>query len=262
MMLSSGGVVSQAVFRNPLADPYIVGINSGAMAGAVLAFILNLPDAFYGIFAFFLAMGTAFLVFFLSGKRGKTDLSMLLIIGIAVSSFIHALTSFCMYAAGQDTYRIIIWTMGYLGTATWNRVIILCVPLALAVHYFFYHRQDIDALQLGDEEAHSLGVNIGTLKRRLLIVVSLVTAFSVAFTGMIGFVGLIVPHAVRTVIGGSHRKLLPVAAFSGGVFLLFADTIARTILSPIEVPIGVVTAFFGAPFFIILAIRTRRRGRI
>jgi iron complex transport system permease protein len=254
MMLSTAGTISQAVFRNPLADPYIIGISSGAVAGAVLAFILKLPDIWYGIFAFLSSMGTAFLIFRLSGKRGKTDTAGLLIIGVAVAAFLGAVTSFCMYLAGQDSYQIMVWTMGYLGAASWFRVGLLVIPLILSILYFLYHRHDVDALLLGDEEAHSLGIPVGSLKRQLLIVVSLIAAFSTAFTGMIGFVGLIVPHAVRLCLGGSHGRLLPMAAYTGGMFLLFADTLARTLLSPVEIPIGVITAFFGAPFFLFLAV--------
>jgi iron complex transport system permease protein len=262
MMLSTAGTISQAVFRNPLADPYIIGISSGAVAGAALAFILKLPDIWYGLFAFVTSMGTAFLIFRLSGKRGKTDTAALLIIGVAVSAFLGAFTSFFMYMAGQDSYRVMVWTMGYLGSASWTRVGLLVIPLVLAMLYFLYYRHDVDALLLGDEEAHSLGIPVGRMKRQLLLVVSLIAAFSVAFTGMIGFVGLIVPHAVRLCIGNNHGRLLPLAAYTGGMFLLFADTLARTLLSPIEIPIGVITAFFGAPFFLFLAVTGgKRRAR-
>ncbi|MDR3303736.1 MAG: iron ABC transporter permease [Treponema sp.] len=257
MMLSMAGTISQAVFRNPLADPYIIGISAGATAGAVLAYLLGLSDVYYGAFAFATAMGTALLIFRLAGERGKTSTGTLLITGVAISAFLGAFTSFGLYLAGQDSYRVMVWTMGYLGSATPLRALILCVPLVLSALYFLYRRHDIDALLLGDEEAHSLGVKVGPLKRRLLLVVSLITAFSVAFSGMIGFVGLIVPHIVRLCIGNNHGRLLPLAALSGGVFLLFADTLARTLLAPVEIPIGIVTAFFGAPFFLFLAVRNR-----
>ncbi|MDR1636155.1 MAG: iron ABC transporter permease [Treponema sp.] len=260
MMLSGAGTISQAVFRNPLADPYIIGISSGAVAGAALAFILNLPDIWYGLFAFITSMGSAFLIFSLSAKKGGADTASLLIIGVAISAFLGAITSFMMYLAGQDAYRVMIWTMGYLGSASWPRVALLSGPLVLGLLYFFYRRHDVDALLLGDEEAHSLGLNVGAFKRRLLIIVSLMAAFSTAFTGMIGFVGLIVPHAVRLCIGNSHGRLLPLAAYTGGVFLLLADTLARSLLAPVEIPIGVVTAFFGAPFFLFLAAGERRAG--
>jgi iron complex transport system permease protein len=254
-MLAAGGVVSQAVFRNPLADPYIIGISSGAVAGASLAFVLGLSDIWFGLFAFAGSMGAAVLIFRLSGSADRADTAALLITGVALSAFLGAASSFIMYLAGQDSYRIMIWTMGYLGAASWPRVALMAAPLVPALAYFVWRRQEIDALLLGDEEAHSLGIAVGKLKRRLLLVVSLTAAFSVAFTGMIGFVGLIVPHAVRLCAGPGHRRLLPLAAYTGGVFLLLADTLARTLLAPMEIPIGVITALFGAPFFMFLAAR-------
>jgi iron complex transport system permease protein len=260
MMLAAGGTISQAVFRNPLADPYIIGISSGAVAGAALAFILKLPDIMYGVFAFGGALTAAFLIFNLSGKKGKSDTAQLLIVGVALSAFLGAASSFAMYLAGQDSYRVMVWTMGYLGAASWFRVGLLIVPLLLSLSYFFWRRHELDALLLGDAEAHSLGVAVGKTKRRLLLVVSLTAAFSVAFTGMIGFVGLIVPHGVRLCAGSSHSRLLPLASYSGGVFLLLADTLARTVMAPVEIPIGVITALFGAPFFMVLAIRAGREA--
>jgi iron complex transport system permease protein len=254
-MLALGGAVSQAVFRNPLADPYIIGISSGAVAGASLAFVLGLSDRWFGLFAFAGSFSAAALIFRLSGSADRADTSALLIIGVALSAFLGAASSFIMYLAGQDSYRIMVWTMGYLGAASWPRVCLMATPLVPALAYFAWRRHDIDALLLGDEEAHSLGIAVGKLKRRLLLVVSLTTAFSVAFTGMIGFVGLIVPHGVRLCAGTSHRRLLPLAAYTGGVFLLLADTLARTLMAPMEIPIGVITALFGAPFFMVLAAR-------
>ena len=258
MMLAAAGTVSQAVFRNPLADPYIIGISSGAVAGASLAFVLALPDIWYGLFAFAGSLGAAFLIFRLSGGRGKTGTATLLITGVALSAFLGALSSFVMYLAGQDSWRVMVWTMGYLGAASWYRAALLTLPLLLSLAWFFWRRHEIDALLLGDEEAHSLGINVGKTKRHLLLIVSLSAAFSVAFAGMIGFVGLIVPHGVRLCVGNSHSRLLPLAACAGGVFLLGADILARTVMAPVEIPIGVITAIFGAPFFMFLAIRAGR----
>ena len=254
-MLAAGGVVSQAVFRNPLADPYIIGISSGAVAGASLAFILGLSDIWFGFFAFAGSLGAAALIFRISGSAGRANTSALLITGLALSAFLGAASSFIMYLAGQDAYRVMIWTMGYLGAASWPRVSLMAAPLVPALAYFAWRRHDLDALLLGDEEAHSLGIAVGAMKRRLLLVVSLAAAFSVAFTGMIGFVGLIVPHGIRLCAGASHRRLLPLAAYAGGIFLLLADTLARTLMAPMEIPIGVITALFGAPFFMVLAAR-------
>jgi iron complex transport system permease protein len=258
MMLASSGTVVQAVFHNPLADPYIIGISASAVAGAVLAYLLSLPIYFYGVFAFAISLVTTFFIFRLSTGRGATRISTLLIVGIAVSSFLGAFTSFAIYAIGEDSYKIIVWTMGYLGSASWMKVGILLIPLAGSIIFFLFHRYDLDALMLGDEEAHSLGVDVARLKKQLLLVSCLIVSFSVAFSGMIGFVGLIIPHTMRLLVGHSNARLLGISALAGGVFLLFADTLARNILAPAEIPIGAVTAFFGAPFFIYLAVKSQR----
>jgi len=259
MMLASSGVVVQTVFQNPLADPYIIGIAASATFGAVMAFIFNMPDIMYGVMAFISCITSTFIIFNLSNRGGKVDVTTLLIIGIAVSSFIGAMTSFAMYLIGEDSFKITMWLMGYLGNATWQKVAILILPLSLSLLFFYMNRSHLDALLSGDEEAHSLGINVYTLKVKVLAVASLVVAFSVAFSGMIGFVGLIIPHSIRMITGPSNSKLLPSAALAGGLFLLMCDTIGRMILAPVEVPIGVVTAFFGAPFFLYLAFKNSGR---
>ncbi|WP_373877236.1 FecCD family ABC transporter permease [Propionigenium maris] len=258
MMLASSGVVVQTVFQNPLADPYIIGIAASATFGAVLAFIFKMPDIMYGISAFISCLASTFIIFHLSNRGGRVNVTTLLIIGIAVSSFIGAMTSFAMYLIGEDSFKITMWLMGYLGNATWRKVGILLLPLILSLVFFFMNRSQLDALLSGDEEAHSLGIDVHKLKVRVLSVASLVVAFSVAFSGMIGFVGLIIPHSIRIITGPSNSKLLPNAALAGGFFLLICDTIGRMVLAPVEVPIGVVTAFFGAPFFLYLAFKSGR----
>ena len=257
MMLSSSGVVVQAVFQNPLADPYIIGIAASATFGAVIAYVFQLPDILYGVLAFVSCLLSTFIIFKLSNKKGKVDITTLLIVGIAVSAFIGAFTSFAMYLIGEESFKITMWLMGYLGGATWKKVGILVIPLVFSMIFFFIQRTQLDALLSGDEEAHSLGVDVQGLKVKVLTVSALVVAFSVAFSGMIGFVGLIIPHSIRMVVGPSNSKLLPNAALAGALFLLICDTIGRLILGPVEVPIGVVTAFFGAPFFLYLAFKSK-----
>lgn len=259
MMLSSSGVVVQTVFQNPLADPYIIGIAASATFGAVIAFVFNLPDYMYGVIAFFTCLSSTLLIFKMAKKGNKVNVATLLIVGIAVSSFLGAFTSFAMYLIGEDSFKITMWMMGYLGNATWNRVIFLAIPLVFSVSYFYLKRNQLDALLSGDEEAHSLGIDVNRLKVRTLTVAALVVAFSVAFSGMIGFVGLIVPHTMRMLLGPSNSKLLPSTILAGGFFLLICDTFGRLVLAPTEVPIGVITAFFGAPFFLYLALRNKRR---
>lgn len=259
MMLSSSGVVVQTVFQNPLADPYIIGIAASATFGAVIAFVFNMPDYMYGVIAFFTCLASTLLIFKMAKKGNKVNVATLLIVGIAVSSFLGAFTSFAMYMIGEDSFKITMWMMGYLGNATWSRVAFLAVPLVFSVSYFYSKRNQLDALLSGDEEAHSLGIDVNKLKVKTLTVAALVVAFSVAFSGMIGFVGLIVPHTMRMLLGPSNSKLLPSTILAGGFFLLICDTFGRLILAPTEVPIGVITAFFGAPFFLYLALRNKRR---
>lgn len=261
MLLASSGTVVQTVFRNPLADPYIIGISASATFGAVIAFMLELPDIMYGISGFITSVAVILLIFRLSSRKNGTDITSLLIIGIAISSFLGAFTSFSMYLIGQDSFKIVAWMMGYIGTSSWLRVSILTIPLIISVAYFYLKRYDLDLLLSGDEEAHSLGLDVGKLKRNILIISSLIVGFSVAFTGMIGFVGLIAPHTIRLITkSSSNVKLIPLATLGGGLFLLICDTIGRTILSPVEIPIGIVTAFFGAPFFLYLAIKKGKGG--
>lgn len=253
MMLSSGGAVLQTVFQNPLADPYIIGIAASATFGAVIAFIFNMPDFMYGILAFIFSLLSTFFIFKMAKKGNRINVTVLLITGIAVSSFLGAFTSFAVYLIGEDSFKITMWTMGYLGNATWKRTLCIFIPLIFSTGYFYMKRHELDALLSGDEEAYSLGVDVDRLKIKILTVSSLVVAFSVAFSGMIGFVGLVVPHIVRMIIGSSNGELLPNTIFAGGFFLLVCDTLGRTIFAPIEIPIGVITAFFGAPFFMYLA---------
>ena len=259
MMLSSSGVVVQTVFQNPLADPYIIGIAASATFGAVIAFVFDMPDYMYGVIAFFTCLTSTLLIFKMAKKGNKVNVATLLIVGIAVSSFLGAFTSFAMYMIGEDSFKITMWMMGYLGNATWSRVVFLAVPLVFSVSYFYSKRNQLDALLSGDEEAHSLGIDVNKLKVKTLTVAALVVAFSVALSGMIGFVGLIVPHTMRMLLGSSNSKLLPSTILAGGFFLLICDTFGRLILAPTEVPIGVITAFFGAPFFLYLALRNKRR---
>lgn len=259
MMLSSSGVVVQTVFQNPLADPYIIGIAASATFGAVIAFVFDMPDYMYGVIAFFTCLASTLLIFKMAKKGNKVNVATLLIVGIAVSSFLGAFTSFAMYMIGEDSFKITMWMMGYLGNATWSRVAFLAVPLVFSVNYFYSKRNQLDALLSGDEEAHSLGINVNKLKVKTLTVAALVVAFSVAFSGMIGFVGLIIPHTIRMLVGPSNTKMLPSTILAGGFFLLICDTFGRIVLAPVEVPIGVITAFFGAPFFLYLALRNKRR---
>lgn len=257
MLLGSSGVVVQSVFLNPLADPYIIGIAASATFGAVIAYLLDLPEIFYGIFAFISSAVLSIMIFKLS-RRGKS-IATLLIIGIAFSSFLGAFTSFFTYMIGENSFKIVAWMMGYLGSASWDKIGMIIVPLLFSFVYFYLKRFELNVILSGDEEAQSLGIDVEKEKKRLLIVASLIVAFSVAFTGMIGFVGLIIPHTIRLLAKTSSNVILiPLATIGGGLFLLFCDTIGKSLLAPTEIPIGVITAFFGAPFFLYLAIMSKK----
>ena len=220
MMLASSGAVVQTVFQNPLADPYIIGISASATFGAVIAYIFKMPDFMYGVLAFMTSLVSTFIIFKIVKRGSKINVTTLLIVGIALSSLLGAFTSFAMYLIGEDSFKITMWTMGYLGNATWKRVFCILIPLLFSVIYFYMKRYELDALLSGDEEAHSLGVDVNRLKIKILTTAVLVVAFSVAFSGMIGFVGLIIPHTIRMTVGSSNRKLLPNTILAGGLFLL------------------------------------------
>lgn len=257
MLLASSGVVTQSVFLNPLADPYIIGIASAATFGAVVAYFLKLPDIYYAIFAFIASAVLSFVIFNLYKKA--ENLATLLIIGIAFSSFLGAFTSFATYLIGEESFKIVAWMMGYLGSASWSKIYMIILPLIITFIYFYSKRYELNVMLSGDEEAKSLGVNVEKIKKRLLIVSALAVSFSVAFAGMIGFVGLIIPHTLRMLFKTSNNAILiPFSGIIGGLFLLICDGVGKTILAPTEIPIGVVTSFFGAPFFLFLALKGRR----
>jgi len=259
MLLASSGNVVQIIFQNPLADPYIIGIASSATFGAVIAYLLKLPEFFYGIVAFICCMVSTLLIFKISKRGNKIEVNTLLIVGITLSSFLAGFTSFAIYMIGEDSFKITMWLMGYLGNASWNQIVFLIIPLIFSSVYFYAKRNELDILMLGDEQAHSLGIDIAKLKFHLLIVSSFVVAYSVAFTGMIGFVGLIVPHIMRNIIGPLNKRLIPFVLIYGGIFLLTCDTLGRIILAPVEIPIGVIASILGAPFFLYLALKRSRR---
>lgn len=258
-LLGSVGLISQGVFNNEVADPYIIGIAQAATLGAVVAFLLNYSDLYFGIFGFVFSMAFCLLLFYFA--RHST-ITLLLIIGIAFSSFLGAFTSFAMYLIGEDSFKIIAWLMGYLGNASYFKIGILAFVLILTLGYFFFKLEELNIMRLGDEEALALGVDVFKLKRALLIISAFGVGFSVAFSGLIGFVGLIIPHIFRILLKNSnHLYLLPLSALGGGLFLLISDSFARSIISPIEIPIGVITAFFGAPLFLYLALFNYKRLR-
>lgn len=256
MLLSSSGAITQNVFSNPIADPYIIGIASAATFGAVIAYLFRLEDYYYGIFAFIFSSIFSLVIFKISAK---TSITILLIIGIATSSFLGAFTSFFTYIIGENSFKIVAWLMGNIGLNSWFHVKILILPLLFSLFYFYVNKNALNILLSGDEEAKNLGVDAHNLKIKLLIVSSLAVSFAVAFTGIIAFVGLIIPHIVRLLFKTYDNALvIPYCTALGGIFLLISDTLARTLLSPVQIPIGIVTAFIGSPIFLYLALKSKK----
>lgn len=246
--LAAAGVVMQGMFRNSMADPYLLGTSAGGALGASLA-IIFLDGAFRWVLAFTGCIGATFLVYGISRQGGRMPVEQLLLTGIAVSMFLSAILSFLMYSAGESLHQIFMWLMGGFWNISWADVWIglLIIPASLLLLLF---SRELNIFSLGEEDAIHLGVDTELFKKMLLLASSFITGLAVAIAGIIGFIGLITPHLMRLVVGPDHRVLLPASMMAGGILLVFSDTLARTVGN--EVPVGVVTAFFGAPFFIFL----------
>jgi iron complex transport system permease protein len=262
--LACAGAAMQAVFRNPMADPFIIGVSSGAAVGAATAGLVGFTvvvGAFTApMFAFFSALLTVLVVYRMGTVRGKVYVETLLLSGVAVAAFLGALVSFLIYFAGDDYHAIIPWLLGSLSSADWGDAMMISVPTVLGATVIFLYGRDLNALLLGEETAHNLGANPETLKKLMLGVAALMTAGAVAFAGIIGFVGLIVPHMMRMVFGADHRKLIPTATLFGASFLIAADSLARTVIPGEELPVGIITALCGGPFFLYLLRRSKVGG--
>ncbi|CAI49999.1 ABC-type transport system permease protein (probable substrate cobalamin) [Natronomonas pharaonis DSM 2160] len=249
--LALAGAVMQGFFRNPMADPSIIGVSSGAAVGAVAFIVLPLSVPFGRTAAAFAgALVAAFAVYLIATEDGRTPVATLLLAGVALQTFLGAVISYLLLHAGDNLETAVYWLMGHLQDSTWGRV-----RLALPLVVFFFvvllaYARDLNVLLLGEEDAHTLGIEVERTKRILLAASSLVTAAAVAVSGVIGFVGLIVPHMMRLLVGPDHRILLPTSALAGAVFLVATDTVARS--GPGQLPVGIVTAALGAPFFLYL----------
>jgi iron complex transport system permease protein len=260
--LSTAGASFQGTFRNPLAEPYLLGVSAGAAVGATVAIVWK-PLASLGIYtlpalAFIGATFAAFLVYRLATFAGRTQSASLLLSGVAVGSTLTAILSFLMVTTERDLHTVVVWLMGGLSSATWTKVFITLPVVAGGFVYMMLMSRRMNLLLMGEERARELGVDSQRTRRNLMIVASLTTAAAVAFTGLIGFVGLMVPHIMRLVVGPDHRRLLPASALFGALLLLLADTVARTALAPAEIPVGIITAAVGGPFFLYLL--RRRKG--
>ena len=262
--LAVSGVVMQSVFRNPMADPGIIGVSSGGAFGGVIAIYFGfaaIHAIFVPLLGFVMALITLIVVYAISTSHGKTSMMTLLLTGIAISSFLSSCTSLLIsFSNAGVMQQIVQWLMGNLNGRDWGDVKILVVPILLSIILFLYYANDLDIFLLGEEQAQNMGISVQRTRNTLLIVASLVTGISVAMTGAIGFVGLIVPHMIRIIIGPTHRFLLLASALGGASFLIIADLISRLVIRPAEIQIGIVTAFFGAPFFIYLILKHKKQG--
>lgn len=262
--LSGSGAAYQGLFRNPLADPYIIGVASGAGLGAVIAMALNWPTTFFGalvipIAAFIGAVITVSVVYGLARVGRATPLSTLILAGVAIGSFATAITTFLMLSSQAELRRAISWMLGGFAFGGWQPVVAILPYIALGLITLSLLGRPLNVLQFGDDQAQQLGLRVDRVKLVVVLAASLTTAAAVAFAGIIGFVGLAVPHVVRLLWGGDYRRLIPLSIIAGAALLLLADILARTIIAPQEVPLGVVTAMFGAPFFLWLLRRTKRQ---
>ena len=253
--LSGSGAAYQGLFRNSLADPYLIGVASGAGLGAVLAMTLNWPNDLLGFFtipiAAFLGSSLTVLLVYQLARVGKTvPASTLILAGVAVSSFASALTSFIMLRSSSEVYRSLAWLMGSGTMSGWNPVIGVLPYILFGLGVLLTSGHALNTLQFGDDQAHSLGVNVERTKLWLILAASLTTAAAVSFSGIIGFVGLIVPHVVRILWGADYRHILPLSILCGAGVLLLADTLARVVMAPQVLPVGIITALAGAPFFL------------
>jgi iron complex transport system permease protein len=262
----SGGIM-QGLFRNSMADPGIIGVSSGGATGAVAAIASGastVSTLFLPLFAFIgsgVAMATVFLI---ASIGGRFSMMTLLLGGIAVGSFLGAITTATIVLTDNLSVQrqIIFWIAGGMDTARWESVRIAAPIIVTGALIAVFVARDLNLLLVGEDEARALGVRVTLVRNTLLVAASLITGAAVAFSGIIAFVGLIVPHVVRLVVGADHRVLLPLSALAGGLFLLIADTAARVVLSPAELRVGILTALIGAPFFIYLLVRNRTRPSI
>jgi iron complex transport system permease protein len=258
--LAVAGAAMQGLFKNPMADPYVIGISSGAAFGATIAVVLGVSGIFsVPLLAFIGAIFSAFLVYSIARTDGQMQIETLLLSGIAVAIFFSALTSFLMYVAGENLHQIVFWIMGGLWARSWDHVRVSFAPIIIGIMGIYVFARDLNVMQLGEESASHLGIETEQVKKILLALSSLIAGVAVSMSGIIGFVGLIIPHTVRLIVGPDYRILIPASALLGAIFLIFADSIARIVISPAELPVGIITAFFGAPFFIYLLRRGRRR---
>jgi iron complex transport system permease protein len=261
--LAAAGAAYQGVFRNPLADPYLLGAAAGAGLGATLVAAYAPASGLTGDLlpiSAFVGAGVAVIAAYVLGRSAGAAAgpAALILAGVTIASFFTALQTFVQQQNVETVQEVYSWLLGRLATSGWREVGIILPYAAASWLIIIGHRRLLDVLSVGDDEAAALGVNVARVRLLVVAAATIATAAAVAVSGLIAFVGIIVPHTIRLLVGGSYRLLLPLSVIVGAGFLVFADVIARTVMSPAELPIGVVTAFFGAPFFAVVLRGSRR----
>ena len=261
--LAVAGATYQGLFRNPLADPYLIGVAQGASLGAVVGFLLPFDWQGMGfgiipLLAFAGALFSVAIVYNLA-RVGKTlPVTTLILAGVALGALWGSIVSYLIITSGEKMHGIIFWLMGSFSLSEWSEARVVLPYVVVGVAIILLYSRSLNVMQLDEEQAQQLGINVERVKLILLVAATLITAAAVCFVGTIGFVGIIIPHAVRLVWGPDYRFLLPLSVLSGAIFLILADLVARTVLAPTEIPIGVITAICGAPFFLYLLRRKKR----
>jgi iron complex transport system permease protein len=263
--LGGSGATYQGLFRNPLADPFLIGVASGAGLGAVIAMSVKWPYSFWGLLAipmaaFVAALLTVFIVYTLARVGQTVPTTNLILAGVAFSSFATSLTSFLMIRSTSEVRRALGWLLGGASLGGWTAILAITPYLVIGLGILILSSHSLNLLQFGDEQAQQLGLNVGRTKRILLTASSLATAAAVAFSGIIGFIGLIVPHVMRLWFGPDYRRLLPLSILGGAIALLVSDVIARVVIAPQEIPVGIITSLAGAPFFLWILRRSKNQG--
>jgi iron complex transport system permease protein len=261
--LAATGAVFQGLLRNPMADPYIIGTSGGAALGATIALLLPIQVVWYGftpvpLSAFAGALVTVLVVYNIARVGPRTPVTTLLLSGFALSSMLAAVMSFLMLVSGRTLRQVVLWTMGGVTSSSWPQLRIVVPLILVGVMAAYALANDLNAFLLGEEQAAYLGVNVERRKLVLLMLGSLLTGAAVSVSGLVGFIGLVVPHVTRLIFGPDHRLLLPTSTLMGSLFLVLADLLARLLLAPAEIPVGIITAMIGAPFFIYLLRRSKR----
>jgi iron complex transport system permease protein len=263
--LSLVGATFQGIFRNPLADPHVLGVSSGAAFGATIGMLSGVSIGFMGLgtvgaLAFIGAIVTVFVVYNISKISGRISVTGMLLTGTAISTFLSSLISLLMTFHHDQIDKVYMWTMGSFSSASWTKVGFLAAFVFIGASVLMWYAPKLNIIMMGDDDAKCLGIDVDKVRRHMIIAASLLVAAAVSVSGIIGFVGMIIPHCTRLIAGADNKKLMPYSFLVGAIFVTLCDTVARTVAAPTEIPVGIITAMFGAPYFIMLVAKGRKRG--